>query len=400
MKVSFVIPFYGANIGGGAENHCRRLAESLTVRGVDVEVLTTTLKDFTSHWNSVYYEAGVYCVNGVTVRRFHPRPVDTDVFVPVNLKIIAGEPITIDEELDYVHNAINSDAMYEFIGNNHKGRLYFFMPYLFGTSLWGSSIVPYKSFLIPCLHDEGYARLEVTKRMFRRVNAALFNSPAEMRLAQNLYGGMPYSEPVLMGEGVDRIEDADGKRFRGKYGMGDTPFILYVGRRDATKNTPLLLEYFTRYITANRKANLNLALIGPGEVDIPEAAAGRVKDLGFVPLEDKKDAYAAATMLCQPSLNESFSLVMMESWWVGRPVLVHKNCEATREHVEKSGGGLAFESFAEFAESVEYILEDPDRAGRMGQAGKAYVESNYTWDIICARFKRFLRMTEELGFDR
>ena len=395
MKATFVIPFYGADIGGGAETQCRRLAENLLIRGMDVEVLTTTLRDLQTHWNHIYYEPGVYNVNGVTVRRFNPRTVDTDVFVPINQKIIRGEPVTPEEELDFMNNAINSDAMYEFIGDNHRNRLYFFIPYLFGTSLKGSSIVPYKSFLIPCLHDEGYAKMGVTRKMFDKVNAALFNSRSEMNLALKLYGGMPCSEPVHMGEGVDIIDGVDGAKFREKYKLGDDPFILYAGRKDATKNVPQLVDYFYRYLKLEKKSKLKLVLIGPGSVAIPEDAKDSVIDLGFVPLADKRHSYAAATALCQPSLMESFSLVMMESWLCGRPVMVHSGCEATKEHVTASGGGFIFGSFQEFCESLNAITGNPEKASAMGARGRQYVLGNYTWNIICNRFKTFFAACEE-----
>jgi glycosyltransferase involved in cell wall biosynthesis len=396
VKVSFVIPFYGIYAKGGAEMQCRRLAENLVLRGVDVEVLTTTLRDFSSHWNHIFYEPGIYNLNGVTIRRFDPAQVDTDIYVPINRRILARDPITSTEEVDYMVNAIHSDAMYSFIGDNHHGRLYFFLPYLFGTSLKGSSIVPYKSFLIPCLHDESYAYMDITKRMFERVNGALFNSKAEMRLARRIYGGLPLCEPILMGEGVDRLYGADAQRFRMKYAIGDSAFILYAGRKDATKNTPLLIEYFARYSRMYPKSGLKLVLIGPGDVNVPDDMAGNVMDLGFVPIDDKKDAYCAATALCIPSLNESFSLVMMESWLMERPVLAHSACEVTKEAVEECGGGFAFGNFPEFAESVGYLLENPSEAGEMGRRGKRYVLDNFTWDIVCGRFKRLLATCEGL----
>ena len=54
-------------------------------------------------------------------------------------------------------------------------------------------------------------------------------------------------------------------------------------------------------------------LIGGGELEIPTEIKNDVYDLGFVDLQDKYDAYGAATLLCQPSKNESFSFVIMES---------------------------------------------------------------------------------------
>jgi len=398
MKIAFVIPFYGADIGGGAEMLCRRLAENLAFRGVNVEVLTTTLRGLSSDWNESYYEPGVYDVNGVPVRRFLPRPIDTDVFVPINNRLVGREPVSLEEEIGYMSNAINSDAMYAYIGDNQKDRFYFFLPYLFGTSLAGSAVAPHKSFLIPCLHDEGYAYMKVTRRMFNRVSGALFLSKAEGELARRLYDGLKLTEPALLGCGVDRISGADGARFRKKYGIGDDPFILYVGRRDKGKNVPLLYEYFGRYKEKNPDSPLKLVSIGPESVPVPEGAGEDLIDLGFVSPQDKRDAYAAATMMCQPSLMESFSIVIMESWLCGRPVLVHSDSAVTSEHVAESGGGFSFGDFPGFYESVELLLAEPETADALGARGREYVERYYTWEAVTNRFTKFVGALEELGF--
>ena len=104
-----------------------------------------------------------------------------------------------------------------------------------------------------------------------------------------------------------------------------TDFILYAGRKEAGKNVPLLIDFFARY-KKHRKNELKLVLIGSGTIEIPSENRSDIIDLGFVPLQDKYDAYAAATFLCQPSLNESFSIVIMESWLCKSPVLVHAKC--------------------------------------------------------------------------
>ncbi len=393
MIATFVIPFYGADIGGGAEFQTRRLAENLSVRGVDVEILTTTIRNLGADWVKTQHEPGVYNINGVTVRRFQPRQSPDPHFGPINKKLMVGRRLTLDEELAYADTAVNSDALYQFIGDHKNDRTYFFIPYLFGTSINGSAVTPERSYLIPCLHDEGYAYMEITRRMFDRVNGALFNSNAEMELALKLFDGMK-GEAVLMGEGVDEIDGADAERFRAKHELGDDPFLLYVGRRDATKNVPLLVQYFTKYKRANPASAMKLYLIGSGRVRIPEEGRGSVVDLGFVSLEEKNDAHAAATALCQPSIMESFSLVVMDSWRCGRPVLVHASCGPTREAAMESGGGLAFANYPEFAEMVDFYANNPDHAAQMGRQGQRFVEERYSWGVICTRFKRLLATAE------
>ncbi len=398
MIATFVIPFYGENIGGGAETHCRRLVENLSFRGIETEVLTTTLRDLGTHWNSHYHNPGIYKINGVTVRRFSPRLVDTDLFVPINEKLMAREKISFEEEVFFTENAINSDELYAFIGDNQKERIYFFMPYCFGTSWNGTRVAPWKSFLIPCLHDEGYADMVQTRRMFDRASGVLFNSAAEMRLAMEKYDGLKMTESILMGEGVDEVGTPDPEMFRKTYGLGDEPFLVYVGRRDVTKNTPFLVECFARYKKNNPSSPLKLLLMGSGSVHVPASVMQDTLDLGFVTEEVKRDAISASIALCQPSVMESFSIVIMESWRLGRPVLVHSACGPTSDHVRASGGGFMFGDFSEFEDVVNRLLADSSIACEMGKRGREYVEQNYSWSVICRRFKKLIESCGELVF--
>ena len=72
-KIAFIIIRYGVEVNGGAEVHCRMLAERLRPY-YDVEVLTTTTRIFRDPASD--YPEGVSTVNGVTVRRFKPAPID------------------------------------------------------------------------------------------------------------------------------------------------------------------------------------------------------------------------------------------------------------------------------------------------------------------------------------
>jgi hypothetical protein len=69
MKIAFVIPWYG-DIPGGAESECKNTAENLSRNGIEVEILTTCVKEFNSDWNYNYYKEGVSELNGIVIRRF------------------------------------------------------------------------------------------------------------------------------------------------------------------------------------------------------------------------------------------------------------------------------------------------------------------------------------------
>lgn len=386
MKITFVIPWYG-DIPGGAENECKRTAENLQKNGIDVEILTTCVKEFLSDWNNNFYNEGVYNVNGITVRRFRVMHRNTRLFDKINYKLMHNQKISSQEEVQYITEMINSDNLYRYISDNKSKYDYFiFIPYMFGTTFFGSKIYPEKSILIPCLHDESYAYMNIYKEMFESVNGIIFLSEPEMRLAEKLFN---LKKRVVLGGGIDIDIKYEAKRFREKYGINDE-FILYAGRRELGKNVPTLIDYFCRYNEKNNN-NLKLILIGSGNVNIPKRYKNCILDLGFVPIQDKYDAYAASTVLCQPSINESFSIVIMESWLCEIPVLVHAKCDVTKDHCIKSNGGLYFSDFEEFEECINFYLQNQYIGKKMGIKGKNYVVNNYNWDNIMNAYKNIFQ---------
>jgi glycosyltransferase involved in cell wall biosynthesis len=171
------------------------------------------------------------------------------------------------------------------------------------------------------------------------------------------------------------------------------PYILYSGRLEGSKNVPLLLGYFIEY-KARRPGLLKLALMGSGPEPIP--AHPDIVSLGFRQGQAKLDAYAAASLLCQPSVNESFSIVIMEAWLSGVPVLVHADCEVTRYHAARSNGGLEFRNYAEFEAVLDLLAGRSEMAARMGANGRAYVVEQYAWPTVMRRFTAALEAWTQL----
>jgi glycosyltransferase involved in cell wall biosynthesis len=378
--LAFVVPWYGAAIPGGAEAECRATVRALQRRGVPVEVLTTCARDHASGWGD-HHPDGAREEDGVLVRRFKVRPRDPERYARLQWRLDLGGTLTSFEEEDFVRESINSNDLYAYLAAERDRYWYAFIPYCFGTTWEGALIAPERSLLVPCLHDEPFARLKWTRRVLRAVRAVCFHVPAERALGEALAGADPARFHVV-GEGVDPPPPGEAARFRRQHRVL-APFLLYAGRKAAEKNTPLLVEYFARYRLTHPKApRLQLVLIGPGGVRIPPRLSADILDLGFVSAQDKADAYAAALAVCQPSRLESFSLVLMEAWLAGTPVLVHGGCPVTREHCLASNGGLFFDDYFEFAEALDRLAADPALRRRLADSGRAYVEARYTWDRV------------------
>jgi glycosyltransferase involved in cell wall biosynthesis len=257
---------------------------------------------------------------------------------------------------------------------------------MFGTTYYGSRICPGRSILIPCLHDESYAYMDIFKNMFKDVKAVIYNSEPEKELANKIYDIKGHQ--IVMGAGMDTDISYNARRFRDKYDIKND-FLLYAGRRDSGKNVSLLMGFFARY-KESYDGDLKLVLIGKGELAIPKEYKHDILDLGFVPFQDKFDAYAAATLFCMPSTNESFSIVIMEAWLCGTPVLVHADCAVTKDHCIKSNGGLYFSNYDEFEGCLQYFLENPEKRDIMAHNGKKYVIGNYSWETVVEKYKHLL----------
>ena len=118
---------------------------------------------------------------------------------------------------------------------------------------------------------------------------------------------------------------------------------------------------------------------------------------GTVSEADKWDILAGADVMVNPSAYESFSLVLLEAWTLGVPVLVNASCAATMEHCRRSGGGLWFDSYRSFEVAVERLEEDRRSRAALGAAGNRYTARYYRWPSIIDRYTGFLERVAERG---
>jgi glycosyltransferase involved in cell wall biosynthesis len=385
---AFVVPRFGPDIGGGAETLVRELALKLAERGDAVDILATCARDNRTWANEL--EPGVYLDGGLRVYRFAVTERDLNIWVPIQISIHEGIKPGVDAQLDWLANSVNSENLYSFIINNsHRYTVIFFAPYLFGTTFWGSLIAPDKSMLIPCLHDENYAYLETIAAMFRSVRGCLFNASPEQSLADRLYG--PVAGGVV-GMGFEPFSKEYLENLSPYFGIEDR-YIIYVGRKETGKSCDQLLDAFIAAKDGHQIASdLKLVLVGGGSFDDLHRPQARLRDdiidIGFVSETDKHRLLKHAVALCQPSKNESFSIVLMEAWLLGTPVIVASQGVVTRDHVLKSNGGLYYESEQEFVKVLKEFLNNKALGKKLGFSGYQYVINHYNWSSVLDRFDK------------
>jgi glycosyltransferase involved in cell wall biosynthesis len=316
----------------------------------------------------------------------HFFPVDSDrdieSFLRVQNLISRRASYSEDDEQTWLKNSVNSRALCEHL-EIHGDRYDRIIagPYLFGLTYHVSLLHPGKTMLVPCLHDEAFAYTRAFKAMFRNVRGHLFNTAPERDLAIRLYG---LAAPAchVVGMGIDPFE-CDANAVAARHGLR-VPYILYSGRREPLKGTPLLIAYFATY-RARTGRDVRLVLTGSGEVEVPREVQPYVLDLGFVPERAKHDAMAGAVCFCHPSVNESLSIVLLESWLAGRPALVHARSAVMQDQCRRSGAGLWFQTYPEFEEELTLLLGDAGLSRAMGAAGRSFVRREYAWEAITAR---------------
>lgn len=382
--ITIVVPWYGRDTAGGAETQARQLAEAIGALGAPVEVWASDARDSFAP-PAPYYPAGRDELGGVPIRRFPITPPRADPYVPPAVARRGLEKILpqfADHELRLLASLASSDDLLEAVASEGGGRQFLFVLYPFPTSFWGALLAGPRAHLLPCLHDEPYARYGTVRWLFGQARRALANSPAERELALRLYD-LPAERVVTAGEGIDLTPVGDGAAFRARHGLRG-PLLMYAGRADLAKNTPLLLSYLREY-WARRGGELRLIRTGRDPMALPPALHELVTDLGDVSAQERHDAYAAADLFVQPSLHESFSIVLMEAWLQGTPALVHGDCAVTRGFAEASGGGLHFRNFGEFAAALDMLLPDAVLRTELGRRGRAFVLANCRWDDVARK---------------
>ena len=389
MKVAVVVQRYGADINGGAEQHARYVAEHLG-KHVQVEVLTTCAhRDYIS-WKNELPE-GKEVVNGITVHRF-PVSVERD---PVDFAkwshTVFAQTHSYRDELAWLDaEGPTSPALINHIKAREADYDFFiFFSFRYHHSFHGCRAVASKAILVPTAERDSALGLSLFPPVFRGIRAFMYNSFEERALIQGVANNQSVPS-VVVGVGSEIPERSNGGRFRQKFNIRDR-FAIYVGRIDANKGCVELFEFFEHY-SASLVDGMHLVLVGTPHVPIPEHP--RIHHLGFLDDQDKYDAMAAAELLIMPSYLESLSMVALEAWGMGKPVLANAKCDVLQGQCLRSNAGLFYENFQEFSATLRAIDAGPNLQAALGRNGRAFFERNYAWPVI---EKKYVDMLEQLS---
>ena len=370
MKLAFVPPRFGPGVLGGSEALMREAAFGLAARGHDVEVVTTCALDHYSWANEL--AEGTSEERGVRVRRFPVVRHPSRAALRAQLSIQSGQVPDLDHQVSWLGFQFGAPGVFEHLLRSGEGYdAIVFSPYLFWTTSVCVPFVAERAVVVPCLHDETYAELDILRPVLSDPALVWFLS------------GRARLGPPARAAGPPPQRDRGGRacplrlrpvRVQAALRLG-RPFVLYAGRREEGKGTGWMLRSFAAAV-AEGGLDLDLVLLGRGQVPggppavagpVPVAgpvagagtAAGRVVDLGFLPDHERDNAFAAATAYLQPSRMESFSRTVMEAWLAGTPVIAFDRSEVVAWHCRRSGGGVTFADAAGLAECLRLLASRP-----------------------------------------
>ena len=376
MKLAVVVQRYGADINGGAEQHARYIAERLA-RHAQVEVVTTCARDYVSWRNEL--APGLESVNGIPVRRFpvtrERHPIE---FGRRSTKVFDAQHSIADELAWLDSEGPTSPSLVRYLQSSADSFDFVLLfSYRYYHAWHAARQLPSRAVLVPTAERDPAIGLSIFGSVFRGVRGIMYNSHEERAMIQAATHN-DRVPGVVVGVGSEVPSRTDPARFRRRHKIS-RPFAIYIGRIDANKGCAELFDYFHRY-AATFPRGLDLVLVGKPVMPVPQHH--RIHHLGYLSDEDKFDALAAADLLIMPSYFESLSMVALEAWALGRPVLANGRCDVLKGQCIRSNAGLYYESYEEFAETLYSLESNGPLHARLGRNGREYFARHYAWPVI------------------
>jgi glycosyltransferase involved in cell wall biosynthesis len=364
-------------VNGGAEAHCLAIAHRMSAYW-DTEVLTTCAVDYVT-WED-FYPAGQQKVGEVLIRRFPVAAArETATFNRLSEGIHAKRGAATPEEEERWMQAQGPccpELVTYLEATATQYDAFIFFTYLYWHTWKGLPHVSERAILVPLAHDEWTIYLNIFRRIFATARHFIFNTLEEKSFLQRLYPEKRFDGPIV-GVSVDRPSHVDPLKFRREHNIEDG-FLLYVGRIDPSKGCAELFDYFIKHRQEGRSPT-KLVLLGKPVMNIPQHPD--ILPLGFVSEETKWNALAACEALVMPSVNESLSMVLLEAWSVGRPVMVNGGCEVLVGQCRRSNGGLWYSNYQEWTQILECLQSGPV-SSVLGRQGWRFVREHYSWSSI------------------
>ncbi|MFD0686887.1 glycosyltransferase family 4 protein [Actinomadura fibrosa] len=259
-------------------------------------------------------------------------------------------------------------------------------------------------------HEAGWASLPVARTVLGRIGDGLdvltyLGEYTRSRMARALSPAAA-ARMARLAPGVDEKAfrpGAGGADVRTRHGLSDRPVVVCVSRLVPRKGQDALIHAWPRVLESVPDAALLLVGGGPYRADLERLAESRgversVVFTGSVPWEELPAHYDAGDVFAMPCRTrrrgldvEGLGIVYLEASATGLPVVAGDSGGAPDAVLDgETGLVVPGRSVPRLAAALTGLLGDPDRARRMGERGRAWVEREWRWDVQAARFGSLL----------
>lgn len=188
--------------------------------------------------------------------------------------------------------------------------------------------------------------------------------------------------------------DDDGEAATRPCAASEQRFFLFVGRLEKIKGLQDVIPLFGE----DAPAELWIAGSGSFERELRRLAEGRrVRFLGSLRDEELRYYYTSTLAVILPSICfEVFPMVVLEAFRDGAPVIARR-LGPFPEILERSGGGLLFETRAELRAALAHLADDEYLRAKLGRAGRQAFRQDWSENAF---FERYFSIIRELAGER
>lgn len=397
MKILHVTQNYYPSVGG-TQHTIKRISEYFTeIRNDDVTVLTTDSLYGPNRPKFKEIEIKEEVINGIKVIRFPFIRFHTKLIrftgkvlnrlfkTPLPEFLIALNSGPVSPKMQKAIDASNADV----IGASSID--YLFANYPINRTRRRNA----KPFVIyGALHLHSNKVLDIYKKRIQAADYYIANTPYEKKVIVEM--GFSEEKVKVIGAGCDIFSKADfrvsGEQLRTKYNIAqDNLAITYIGRQEALKGIPVLLDAFS--LLKHQFTNITLFVCGAGggytkELQRLAVTESRIKVFTNITDLQKTEILRITDILVLPSKEESFGVVFLEAWSFSKPV-IGAGIGAVASLIDDGKDGLLFtvDDANSLAEKLGVLIQDKSLREKMGNEGNKKFRENYTWDIIGEKFR-------------
>jgi glycosyltransferase involved in cell wall biosynthesis len=175
--------------------------------------------------------------------------------------------------------------------------------------------------------------------------------------------------------------------------IGERKVVLFLGRLNYKKGVDVVIEAFSR--VAQRRNDIFLVLAGPDDGIREEAealiaqrgVAERSLFTGMVSGDEKRIVLAGSDVFLLASQSENFGISVVEAAACGIPAVVSERVNLWREFHHAEAALTAPPAISDFSERLEFLLENPEVAEKLGRRAAEFARSRFSWDALGSQYE-------------